>query len=46
MPTLLREGPYRILLLIWATGQNLPTCTCSRTMDIAKFWLDPVALQN
>ena len=45
MPTLLRIGPYRFF--VYAGDRDEPPHThVERDNDKAKFWLDPVRLQN
>ena len=45
MPTLLREGPYRIYFYLGDRPEP-PHVHVQRDNQIAKFWLDPVALQS
>ena len=45
MPTVLRNGPYR--LFFYAGDRDEPPHVhIERDKNIAKFWLDPVRLQN
>jgi hypothetical protein len=45
MPTVLRNGPYRFFF--YAGDRNEPPHVhIERDKNIAKFWLDPVRLQN
>ena len=45
MPTVLRKGPYR--LFFYAGDRDEPPHVhIERDKKIAKFWLDPVRLQN
>ena len=45
MPVLLREGPYRFHIVSW--DGNEPTHVHVRQdASFAKFWLDPVELQD
>ena len=45
MPTVLRSGPYR--LFFYAGDRDEPPHVhIERDRNIAKFWLDPVRLQN
>ncbi|HLG16284.1 MAG TPA: DUF4160 domain-containing protein [Blastocatellia bacterium] len=45
MPTVLRQGPYR--LFFYAGDRDEPPHVhVERDDDTAKFWLDPVRLQN
>jgi hypothetical protein len=45
MPTILRDGPYR--LFFYAGDRDEPPHVhIERDKNIAKFWLDPVRLQN
>jgi hypothetical protein len=45
MPTVLRNGPYR--LFFYAGDRDEPPHVhIERDKDTAKFWLDPVRLQN
>jgi hypothetical protein len=45
MPTVLRDGPYR--LFFYAGDRDEPPHVhVERDKNIAKFWLDPVRLQN
>lgn len=45
MPTVLRNGPYRFFF--YAGDWNEPPHVhVERDVKIAKFWLDPVRLQN
>ena len=45
MPTVLRNGPYR--LFFYAGDRDEPPHVhVERDNNIAKFWLDPVRLQN
>lgn len=45
MPTVLRVGPYR---LFFYSGDRVepPHVHVERDENVAKFWLDPVRLQN
>jgi hypothetical protein len=44
-PTVLRPGPYRFFF--YAGDKNEPShIHVERDGDIAKFWLDPIRLQN
>jgi len=45
MPTVLRIGPYRFFFYS-ADGVEPPHIHIERDDKIAKFWLDPVRLQN
>lgn len=45
MPTVLRIGPYRFFFYS-ADGDEPPHIHIERDDKIAKFWLDPVRLQN
>ena len=45
MPTVLRIGPYRFFLY-FADGDEPPHIHVERDDKIAKFWIDPVRLQN
>ncbi|MCK4766530.1 MAG: DUF4160 domain-containing protein [Candidatus Aminicenantes bacterium] len=45
MPTVLRIGPYRFFFYS-ADGDEPPHIHVERDDRIAKFWLDPVRLQN
>jgi hypothetical protein len=45
MPTVLRIGPYRFFFYS-ADGDEPPHIHVERDDKIAKFWLDPVRLQN
>jgi hypothetical protein len=45
MPTVLRNGPYR--LFVYAGDRDEPPHVhVERDKNMAKFWLDPVRLQN
>jgi hypothetical protein len=45
MPTVLRDGPYR--LFFYATDREEPAhAHVERERKVAKFWLDPVRLAN
>lgn len=45
MPTVLKSGPYRFFF--YAGDRNEPAHThVERDDNIAKFWLEPVRLQN
>jgi hypothetical protein len=43
MPTVLRVGPYSFVFLSSDRGEP-PHIHVKRDRDVAKFWLDPVAL--
>ena len=45
MPTVLRLGPYRFFFYSGDVGEP-PHVHVERDADKAKFWLDPVRLQN
>ena len=45
MPTLLREGPFRIFFYLGDRGEP-PHVHVQRDNNIAKFWLDPVMLER
>ena len=45
MPTVLRLGPYRFFFYAGDAGEP-PHVHVERDRDKAKFWLDPVRLQN
>ena len=45
MPTVLRLGPYRLFFYSGDAGEP-PHVHVERDADKAKFWLDPVRLQN
>jgi hypothetical protein len=45
MPTVLRNGPYRIFFYAGDRDEP-PHVHVERENNIAKFWLDPVRLQN
>ena len=45
MPLLLRDGPYRFYF-VSADGDEPPHVHVRRDAAFAKFWLDPVELQN
>ena len=45
MPTVLREGPYR-LFFYSADGIEPPHVHVERDFKIGKFWLDPVRMQS
>ena len=45
MPTVLRDGPYRFFFYAGDRDEP-PHVHVERDKDIAKFWLDPVRLQN
>ena len=45
MPTVLRNGPYRFFFYAGDRDEP-PHVHIERDKDIAKFWLDPVRLQN
>ncbi len=45
MPTVLRHGPYRFFFYAGDAGEP-PHVHIERDADKAKFWLDPVRLQN
>lgn len=45
MPTVLRIGPYRFFFYS-ADGDEPPHIHVERDDKIAKFWLEPVRLQN
>ena len=45
MPTVLRIGPYRFFFYS-ADGDEPPHIHVERDDKIAKFWIDPVRLQN
>ena len=45
MPTVLRIGPYRFFFYS-SDGDEPPHVHIERDYEIAKFWLEPVRLQN
>ncbi len=45
MPTAMREGPYRFFFVSLDYGEP-PHIHVKRENKVAKFWLDPVALQK
>ena len=45
MPTVLRHGPYRFFFYAGDGGEP-PHIHVERDKNTAKFWLDPVRLQN
>ena len=45
MPTILRNGPYRFFFYAGDRDEP-PHVHVERDKDLAKFWLDPVRLQN
>ena len=45
MPTLLRKGPYRFFFVSLDYSEP-PHVHVQRERKVAKFWLDPVALQQ
>jgi len=45
MPTVLRVGPYRFFFVSLDYGEP-PHIHVSRENKVAKFWLDPIALQK
>lgn len=45
MPTVLREGPYRFFFYAGDVDEP-PHVHIERDNNTAKFWLDPVRLQN
>ena len=45
MPTLLRVGPYR-LFIYSADRDEAPHVHVEREGNVAKFWLDPIRLEN
>lgn len=45
MPTVLRSGPYRVFFVSLDRGEP-PHVHVQRENRVAKFWLDPVALQQ
>jgi hypothetical protein len=45
MPTVLRQGPYR-LFFYSADGREPPHVHVERDDNVAKIWLDPVRLEN
>jgi hypothetical protein len=45
MPTVLRIGPYRFFFVSLDRGEP-PHVHVQRESRVAKFWLDPVALQR
>lgn len=45
MPTVLRNGPYRLFFYAGDSDEP-PHIHVERDKNIAKFWLDPVRLQN
>ena len=45
MPTVLRVGPYRFFFVSLDRGEP-PHVHVQRENRVAKFWLDPVALQR
>ncbi|MXY51953.1 MAG: DUF4160 domain-containing protein [Gammaproteobacteria bacterium] len=45
MPTVLRQGPYRLFFYSNEAGEPVHVHV-ERDRDVAKFWLDPVRLQR
>ena len=45
MPTILRVGPYRFFFYSGDRGEPKPVHV-EREDNIAKFWMDPIRLQN
>ena len=45
MPTILREGPYRLFFYA-SDREEPPHVHVERDERVAKFWLDPVRLQR
>jgi hypothetical protein len=45
LPTILRSGPYRVFFVSLDRNEP-PHVHVRRENMVAKFWLDPVALQN
>ena len=45
MPTVLRSGPYRLFFVSLDRGEP-PHVHVRRENKVAKFWLDPVALEK
>ena len=45
MPVLLRQGPYRFYIVSWYRNEP-PHVHVRRDTSFAKFWLDPVELQE
>jgi hypothetical protein len=45
MPTVLRSGPYRFFFVSLDRGEP-PHVHVQRENRVAKFWLDPIALQR
>ncbi|MFQ5630634.1 MAG: DUF4160 domain-containing protein [bacterium] len=45
MPTVLRKGPYRFFFVALDKGEP-PHIHVQREKMVAKFWLDPIVLQN
>ena len=45
MPVLLRQGPYRFYIVSW-DGNEPPHVHVQRDASFAKFWLNPVQLQE
>ena len=45
MPVLLREGPYHFYIVSWDRNEP-PHVHVQRDASFAKFWLDPVELQE
>lgn len=45
MPTVLRQGPYRFFFVALDRGEP-PHIHVQRDEMVAKFWIDPVVLQN
>lgn len=45
MPTVLRQGPYRFFFYS-SDGQEPPHVHVERDNHVAKFWLEPVRLQE
>jgi hypothetical protein len=45
MPTVLREGPYRFFFVSLDWNEP-PHVHMRRENNVAKFWIDPVALQH
>lgn len=45
MPTVLRVGPYRFFFYA-GDGEEPPHIHVERDDNVAKFWLDPLRLQN
>lgn len=46
MPTVFRTGPYRFFFFYADDRDEPPHIHVEREANIAKFWVDPVRLQN